>query len=165
MSAWASKIIILALSAISIIILIIIDGTITDIGLGIVALLIANGAILSYKAIAIVIFNFLASTFTASMALFRCIIIPYNTWTLIFVCGGLFSTKERRPFVEKIITGATFTFIRHCQARSLCVVHLAISAVFTVRMRFTNDSFGSILVFSLLELRVCYEVVRSDYTI
>ena len=155
----------MALSAISIIILIIIGGTIIDIGLDIVALLIANGATLSHMTIAIVIFNFLAATFAASMALFRCIIIPYNTWTLIFVCGGLFATKERRPFVEKIITGATFTFIRHCQARSLCVVHLAISAVLTVGMRFADDSFRSILVFSLLELRVCYEVVRSDYTI
>ena len=162
--AWASEIIILALSAISIIILIIIGGTITDIGLDIVALLIANGAILSHKAIAIVIFNFLASTFTASVALFRFIIIPYNTWTLIFVCGGLFATKERRPFVEKIITGATFTFIWHRQARCLCVVHLAISAVLTVRMRFTNDSFGSILVFGLLELRVVDKCVSGDHT-
>ena len=57
-SAWASEIVILALSAISIIILIIIGGTIIDIGLDIVALLIANGATLSHKAIAILIFNF-----------------------------------------------------------------------------------------------------------
>ena len=67
--------------------------------------------------------------------------------------------------MEKVITGATFTFVRHSQARSLCVVHLAIPAVLTVWMRLSNDSLRSILVFGLLELRVGYEVFLSDYTI
>ena len=172
LSTLICEIVILALlrrrPAISIIILIKIGGTRTYIGLYIIALFLCDRTTLSRKAIAIVAIvlnNFLATTFAASMHhLFRYFIIPYHAWTFSVVSGGLFA-KERWPFVEKVITGATFTFISHCQARSLCVVHLAISAVFTVRMRLSNDSFRSILVFGLLELRVCYEVFRSDYTI
>ena len=153
--------------AISIIILIIIGGTITDIGLDRIALLIGcsrpNGATLSHKAIAIIIIQLLAPTFTASMDLIRhCSVCCYSL--ISGVCGGLFA-KERWPLVEKVITGATFTFVRHGQSCSLCVVHLAISAVFTVRMRLSNDSLRSILVFGFLELRISYECVCSDYTI
>ena len=172
-STGVREIVILALCrrwpAISIIILIIIGGTITDIGLDRIALLIGcsrpNGATLSHKAIAIaiIIIQLLAPTFTASMNLIRYLSIC--CYSLISgVCGGLF-TKERWPLVEKVITGATFTFVRHWQSCSLCVVHLAISAVFTVRMRLSNDSLRSILVFGFLELRISYECVRSDYTI
>ena len=173
-STGVREIIILALlrrwPAISIIILTKIGGTITDIGLDIITLfngcIRPNWATLSHKAIAIVIIHLLhllASTLTACMDLvgyFR--VCWFNL--ISGVCGGLFA-KERRPLVEKVITGATFTFFRHGQSRSLCVVHLAISAVFTVRMWLSNDSLWSILVFGLLELGICYECVRSDYTI
>lgn len=66
--------------------------------------------------------------------------------------------------MEKVITGATLTFLRHGQARSLCVVHLAVPAVLTIGVGLSNDSLRSILVFGLFELRVGNEGVRSDNT-
>ena len=78
-------------------------------------------------------------------------------------CGGLLA-EEWRPFLEKVIASTTLTFLSCGQACSLRAVHLAVSAVFTVRMWLSNDSLRSILVFGLLELRVVDKCVSGDHT-